>query len=145
MVHETEPLLFLPWIQSVGWVFAARLGFLALGGLLLGYLIAAFRHGPLVGGDITFRVVRTGFLELFQLSPRRIGALAWLAIQESIRRRILVAFGIFLAILLFAGWFLDTTSNDPSNLYLSFVLTTTTYLVLLMALFLSAFSLPADI
>ena len=72
-------------------------------------------------------------------------ALAWLAVQESLRRRVLVGFGVFLLILLFAGWFLDTTTNDPATLYLSFVLTATTYLVLLMALFLSVFSLPADI
>jgi hypothetical protein len=52
---------------------------------------------------------------------------------------------VFLLILLFAGWFLDSKSYDPATLYLSFVLTATTYLVLLMALFLSAFSLPADI
>ena len=56
-----------------------------------------------------------------------------------------MAFGVFLLILLFAGWFLDANSNDPAPLYLSFVLTATTYLVLLIALFLSAFSLPADI
>ena len=83
--------------------------------------------------------------DLLSISPRRVLALAWLAVQESLRRRVLVGFGVFLLILLFAGWFLDTKTNDPATLYLSFVLTATTYLVLLMALFLSAFSLPADI
>lgn len=48
-------------------------------------------------------------------------------------------------ILLFAGWFLDTSSDEPAKLYLSFVLTSTSYLVLAMALFLSAFSLPIDL
>jgi len=37
-----------------------------------------------------------------RISPRRIGALAYLAIQESIRRKVLVGFLIFLLILLFA-------------------------------------------
>ncbi len=46
---------------------------------------------------------------------------------------------------MFAGWFLDPNSPDPAKLYLSFVMTATTYLVLLMALFLSVFSLPNDI
>ena len=76
---------------------------------------------------------------------RRILAIARLAVQEAIRRRVLLAFAIFAVIFLFAGWFLDTKSNDPARLYLSFVLTTTNYLVILLALFLSAFSLPADI
>jgi len=66
-------------------------------------------------------------------------------VQESLRRRVLVGFAVFLLILLFAGWFLDTKSTAPVTLYLSFVLTATTWLVLLMALFLSALSLPTDI
>jgi len=145
MVIETQLLTFHQWVMETFVVFFERLAVLGLLGLALGYLIAAFRYGPLMGGDVTYKVVRTGFLELFQMRPRRILAMAWLAVQESIRRRILVAFGIFLVILLFAGWFLDPGTHDPSTLYLSFVLTTTTYLVLLLALFLSSFSLPADI
>ena len=54
-------------------------------------------------------------------------------------------FAVFILILLFAGWFLDPGSLDPARLYLGFVLTTTSYLVLLLVLFFSAFSLPADI
>jgi hypothetical protein len=72
-------------------------------------------------------------------------ALAGLAFQEAIRRRVLAAVAVFMVILLFAGWFLDPSSQDPAKLYLSFVMTATTYLVLLMALFLSVFSLPTDI
>jgi hypothetical protein len=47
--------------------------------------------------------------------------------------------------LLFAGWYLDPRSSDPARLYISFVLTATNYLILLLALFISTFSLPADI
>jgi hypothetical protein len=47
--------------------------------------------------------------------------------------------------MLFAGWYLDVESDNPARLYLSFVLTSSNYLVLILALFLSAFSLPADI
>ena len=56
-----------------------------------------------------------------------------------------VVFAVFIVVLLFAGWFLDRSSAHPSELYLSFVLTATSYLVLLLALFLSSLSLPADI
>ena len=88
---------------------------------------------------------RDAAVDLTHLSPRRVWALAWLAVKESIRRRVVVVFAVFIVILLFAGWFLDPGSADPARLYLSFVLTATSYLVLLLALFLSSLSLPADI
>ena len=68
-----------------------------------------------------------------------------LTIKEAIRRKVLVGFVIFVIIFLFAGWFLDVKSDDPAHLYLSFVLTTTNYLVIGLALFLATISLPADI
>jgi hypothetical protein len=145
MVLESEPPIFLNWIGPALLSFLASAAVLGLAALAVGFLIAAFRYGPVGGGDVTYRMLKNALGDLVSLSSRRILALAWLAVQESLRRRVLVGFGIFLLILLFAGWFLDTKSNDPATLYLSFVLTATTYLVLLIALFLSAFSLPADI
>jgi hypothetical protein len=144
MVLETPVIPFAEWIRDAIPFFFLAAGLLGLFAIAVGYLISAFRYGPMVGGDVAFRVLRSGFWDLVRISPRRIGALAYLAIQESIRRKVLVGFLIFLLILLFAGWFLDTQSNDPGTLYLSFVLTATGYLSLLMALFLSAFSLPSD-
>ena len=76
---------------------------------------------------------------------RRVWAIARLAIKESLRRRVLFIFLVFLIILMFAGWFLDREATDPAAVYLAFVLSMSTYLVLLLALFLSAFSLPNDI
>jgi hypothetical protein len=145
MVQESDPILFADWIWPALVFFveaAALLGLLALG---VRFLVAAYRHGPVAGGDAAYGMLKTGLRDLVLISPRRVSALAWLAVQESLRRRVLVGFGVFLLILLFAGWFLDSKSNDPAALYLSFVLTATTWLVLLMALFLSALSLPADI
>ncbi len=55
--------------------------------------------------------------------------MAKLAVQEAIRNKILVGFGIFLLLLLIAGMFLDTGSRDPvynpARVYLSFVLWST--------------------
>ena len=93
---------------------------------------------------MVFRVATTAVVDLARTSPRRVWALARLAIQESLRRNVLVALGVFVVVLLFAGWFLDDTSPDPSTLYLTFVLTATTYLAWALGVFLSAFSLPAD-
>ena len=145
MVVENLPVPFGEWLGPAILYFLQAAAGVGLVALVVGYLIAAFRYGPLKAGDLTFRVVSSSAKQFVQLSPRRVLAMATLAVQESVRRRVLVAYAIFLLILLFAGWFLDTTTRDPATLYLSFVLTATTYLVLLMALFLSAFSIPADI
>ncbi|HEX4144886.1 MAG TPA: ABC transporter permease [Pirellulales bacterium] len=117
---------------------------LTLAAIVISFLVAAFRHGPLAGGDIVFRVATTAAVDLARTSPRRVWALARLAIQESLRRNVLVALAVFVVVLLFAGWFLDDTSPDPSTLYLTFVLTATTYLAWALGVFLSAFSLPSD-
>jgi hypothetical protein len=145
MVLEEAPPPFDAWFGSAFMFFLQSAALLGLIALAVGYVVAAFRYGPLGGGDLVYRRLKTAIFDLFSMSPKRIFALAWLAVQESLRRRVLVGFGVFVLILLFAGWFLDTQSTDPATLYLSFVLTATTYLVLLMALFLSAFSLPTDI
>lgn len=145
MVLENAPPVFGEWLWPALVFFFQAAAILGLVALVGGYLISAFRYGPVGGGDVVYRMLRTAASDFLSLSPRRILALAWLAAQESLRLRVLVGFAVFVLVLLFAGWFLDTQTSDPATLYLSFVLTATTYLVLLMALFLSAFSLPADI
>jgi ABC-type transport system involved in multi-copper enzyme maturation permease subunit len=128
---------FLSWLLVVLWLAGA--------GLLIGWLVAALRGGPVSATRAAWRVLVEAWRDLTRISPRRIAALSWLTVKESIRRRVLVVFAVFVLILLFAGWFLDPGSPDPARLYLSVVLTTTSYLVLLLALLLSALSLPADI
>lgn len=151
MILEQEILPFLQWLWSgsadtIGAV--PRFLLIALGlvliGLLLGYLIAAGRRGILRGGDLVYRTITTGAKELFDTSPRRVWALARLAMKEAWRRRVVVALVVFFLVLVFASWFLRTDHQDPAKLYISFVLTATTYLVLGIALLLSAFSLPND-
>jgi hypothetical protein len=115
-------------------------------GLLIGYIIAAARYGPSEGFYSVARAVRD--LIRFDLPGTklpRIMALARLAFQEALRRKVLFVVGLFLVVLLLAGWYLNPESDDPARLYVSFVLTATNYLVLAMALFISTFSLPADI
>ncbi len=115
-------------------------------GLIIGYLLAAARKGPSEGFYSVARVVRDLFVfDLPGTSPARVYALGRLAFKEAIRRRVLIVAGIFVVGLLFAGWYLNPNSDDPARLYISFVLTATNYLILMLALFISAFSLPADI
>lgn len=115
-------------------------------GLLVGYVISAVRYGPGEGFYAVARAIRDLVTtDLPGTSARRILALSRLAFKEAIRRRVLFVIGLFVVILLLAGWFLNPESDDPARLYISFVLTATNYLVLALALFISAFSLPQDI
>jgi ABC-type transport system involved in multi-copper enzyme maturation permease subunit len=135
-------LTWFPWALA-DWLLAVLVISLAV--TVIGWLFAAIRHGPIRAFSITGKVWSVGIGDLVSISPRRVSALSWLAVKESIRRRVVVVFAIFILVLLYAGWFLDPKSTNPALLYLSFVLTATSYLALVMALFLSALSLPADI
>jgi ABC-type transport system involved in multi-copper enzyme maturation permease subunit len=71
-------------------------------------------------------------------------AIARLAFQEAVRKKVLVAFFIFVLVMLFASWYLDVQTDQPARLYMAVVLGWTNLLVLILALFLSTFSLPGD-
>lgn len=145
MVIETQLLPFSEWLPAALLLWALRVGALLVIVLVVGYLATAIRHGLFAAVGITWRTTVNVILDVMGISPRRVFALSWLAIKEAIRRRVVIVFAVFIAIMLFAGWFLDPGSRDPARLYLSFVLTATTYLVLLLALFLSTLSLPTDL
>ncbi|MEN1678766.1 MAG: hypothetical protein AAGJ46_04190 [Planctomycetota bacterium] len=151
MVIEREIESFLGWLlQGDKWYQAALIQFLAtagavaLVGIALGFLVQLVRHGPVRAGETIYRSLSTGVVELSRTSWRRVSALAGLAVKESLRRRVWVALVVFIAILLFAGWFLSTNHQDPVKLYLSVVLTATSFMSLLLALLISTFSLPGE-
>src|SRR3954471_20784130 len=156
MVLENPLLPYLNWLVGYPWVdaqaflnsalfrFVLTAAVLSVIALVVGFLVALVRHGPLKAGDITYRVVVNGFRELFRTSPRRLWAIARLTIKESVRRRVIVALVVYVIILLFSGWFLQTGYREPGKLFFSVVLGWTTFLILLISLLLSAFSLPND-
>jgi ABC-type transport system involved in multi-copper enzyme maturation permease subunit len=156
MVLENPLLPYLTWLTGYPWsdpraiidcaLFRFLLTAVVLGviALVLGYLIALVRHGPMKAGDITYRVVMNGFRELFLTSPRRVWAIARLCVKESIRRRVIIAPLIYVVILLFSSWYVPTGVQQPGKLFFSYVLGWTTLLILLIALLVSAFSLPND-
>ncbi len=145
MVLEKEIIPLLEWFAANFTGFLAALGVLAAFGLLAGYLLCALQYNPTGALRRVARSVKSAFVDLGNLSLRRIFAMAKLAIQESLRRYVLVVFFVFVVILLFAGWFLDPSSDNPGRLYISFVLRATNFLMIMLAIFLSAFSLPNDI
>jgi len=147
MVVDTSEFITLSeWIGGAFQQFLVATLILVVAGIFIGYLYSLFRHGPVEAFYVVAGVVFNAlFVDFFHVSLRRITAIARLAVQEAIRKRVIVVFAVFVLLLLFGGWFLDVESTHPARLYLSFVLTASTYLVLGLAMFLSAFSLPNDI
>ena len=119
---------------------------LAAVGFVVGFVVALLKHGPAEGFLQVSKLIRELFVvDIPQTSVRRIGAIARLAIKEAIRKKVLVVVAVFIVAIMFAGWYLDPQAQYPARLYISFVLTTTNYMVILLGLFLSCFSLPSDI
>jgi hypothetical protein len=144
MVLEEAIPRFSQWIGPalLWYLYAASL--LAVIGAAAAWLVQSAVYGPLQAGDRVYRGIISGVRDLAGMSPRRIWALARLAIQESLRRNVLVVLALFALLVIFAGWFLDPTSVNPGKLYLGFILTATNFLVCIVTLILSVFSLPAD-
>jgi hypothetical protein len=137
---------FYSWIGPSLLLFGVIILTAIVLGLLAGYLGATFRHGPFEAFYVVAGVVSQSFPDFFMTSPRRVWALSRLAVKEALRRRIiLVTFGIFAVTLLFGGWFMNSGSEKPDQLYVNFVLWGTQMLILLMGMLISAFSLPEDI
>lgn len=114
--------------------------------LFVAYLRMAIRLGPGEGFYAVAKAIATAISsDLPGTSLRRVWAMTRLSIQEALRRRVLIGFAIFAIVLLFAGWFLDTASDHPARLYLSFMLSATQLMILVLTILLSTFSLPADI
>ena len=145
MVVEDFPQ-FSTWIGPGALLFALILLAATILGVLVGYIVAAFRHGPFEAFYVVAQVIAQAFPDFLFTSPRRVWAVARLAIKEAMHRRvILVTFGIFALSLLFGGWFMNGSTEKPEQIYVNFVLWGTQMLVLLMGMLLSAFSLPEDI
>ncbi|MEZ6069970.1 MAG: hypothetical protein R3C10_06755 [Pirellulales bacterium] len=145
MVIENPLPPFDQWlpIALLWWVGVSLV--LTIAGVAVGYIVAAFRHGPARAAEITGTALRSAVADFLGMSAGRVFALARLAMQESFRRRVLVVLVVFFVVLGFAAWFLDSENRDVGKLYVNFVLTATTYLSMLLALFLSVFSLPNDL
>lgn len=145
MVVE-EFINFWEWIgPAFGWFFIILCIYAVLG-TIYGFMVSAVRNGPSEAFYSVALVIGQAAPDLLRTSPRRVFALSKLAVQEAMRRRIiLVTFAIFAIALLVGGWFLDVRSDRPHEIYMSFVLNGTQLLVLLVAIMISCFSLPQDI
>jgi hypothetical protein len=152
MVLEKEIIPFFDWLFPTLQGFGALVTFLGvifgltLVSVFVAYLRCVILYGPGEGFYAIAKTIATAVASDWpNLALRRVLAMASLTIREALRNWVLVAFVIFAAALLFAGWFLDTKNDHPARLYLSFVLTATERLILILAVVLSTFSIPNDI
>jgi ABC-type transport system involved in multi-copper enzyme maturation permease subunit len=119
---------------------------LAILGFLASLIAAVIKYGPGEGFLNVSKVIGQLFsVDIPKTSFRRIWAIAKLAIKESIRKKVLVVVAVFIVGMMFAGWYLDQNAEYPARLYISFVLTMTNYMVIVLGLFISCFSIPSDI
>jgi ABC-type transport system involved in multi-copper enzyme maturation permease subunit len=146
-IDADQMLTYMDWLVQTGFLQGSLLAvMLAFLGFVVSYLVALARYGPTEGFYVVAEVISKFFREdLPGTSLRRILAIARLAVQEAVRRRVLAVFAVFVVGLLFAGWYLDPSADDPAKLYISFVMTSINYMMILLGLFLASFSLPADI
>lgn len=144
MIIEQQILPFSQWIGPAAAIWGGAFLALMIVAVFVGFVISALKFGL----ASSFGRCASGFSraleDFFHLSASRTWAIARLSIKEALKRRVLILCVVFLVILMLAGWYLDPNSQDPARVYLSFVSTATCYLMLLLALFLSAFSLPTD-
>jgi hypothetical protein len=151
MVLPHRVLSFYEWLAPQLWfnspivVFLTVVAALVMVACFFSYLICVIRHGPFEAFYVVAQGIFNAVPDLALTSPRRVTAMAYLAVKEAIRRRVLVVFVIFTLLLLIGAWFLNNRVDDPARLYLGVVMTATNYLIVILAIFLSSFSLPADI
>ena len=129
---------FLTWVAVI--LVVGILGF-----LLSSLFSGVFRGGLRAAVRFQLTAVRNLFGDVTQLSGRRVWAITWHAVIESLRRRILVVFGVFALLFLFAGWYLPSRPTEQVRVYVSFVMMSSMLIAMIAVVLLAAMSLPGDI
>src|SRR5690606_33380319 len=143
LTFNPEPFELLPALGTWLLVLAAC----AVVALLIAVLAGLLTGGPSGIGRV-FRALGRGFVDLFSISPGRVGAIAQLTFREALRRKALLVFVVFAVLFMFAGWFLADAKQRPEEqvqVLVGFVLTTLSFLILPVALLLSCWGIPEDI
>lgn len=125
---------------------------LRLVGVLAAVAVALGALGSMLSAGSTGRIFSNGLFgylkDIATISPRRVFAIMKLTLKEAWRRKALLVFVVFAMLLMFAGWFI-TDQNDRAelqlNVHITFMLTTISWLILPVVMFLSCWGLPEDI
>jgi hypothetical protein len=98
------------------------------------------------GGAVALLMISLPFLyNAVAWRMRRIWGLAKLSFKEALRRRVLYAFTGLLLIFLFSSWFISHKPEDQVRSYVQVIYLGTKIALMLAAVILASFSIPADI
>ena len=129
----------LHWLAILGII-----GSVVLVTTVLTSLVALGSTGPV---HVVRQIVST-WEDWCGTSFRRVWSLSVLAIRETVRRKVLYVLVVFGVLFLFAGWFMNTGSPDDEMLIqqdIGFVMKVMKWMIVIIMLLLSCFSLPEDI
>ncbi len=138
----------LGW-RAAGGMFLQVAGISFLICLLVGWLYSCiFLYQSFAVG--TVKAVKGLFEGLYDVvmlpfGISRVFAIAGVTIRESIRRKILYIFVLFLLPFLFVGWYLPNSDEGQLVTLVAFVNTAISWLVIVPAIFLTAMNFPNDI
>ena len=115
--------------------------------LLLSMFVKRLSDGP-EGSKQVLKHLKDGLFEVRSLSLKRILAISTLTFKESSRRKVFYVIALFALLFMFANWFLsmsDQRADFQIEVYVSFVLTVISVLVIPIILLLSCWGIPEDI
>ena len=119
MVVESPTPPLGEWFGPALVTWATVVAAVVLGMVFVGWVMSVLRNGPRQGTETFVRGLVGTVSDLVFVSPRRVAALTWLAVKESLRRKVVVVFAVFLLLIAFGAWFLNPTTVNPARLYIS--------------------------
>lgn len=143
MTFEETDFTWLGGLATFGYAIAIYFGVAIVVCLLFSLLIYG-GSGP----GLMLKNLARAARDFAFLSFRRVWAIANLTIKESLRKKALSVFIVFAILFMFAGWFIGSAgprSDLQMSVYVSFVFSTMTWLILPVILLLSCWGLPIDI
>lgn len=152
MYFDPQPFNLVEGLRHWGATFGSIVAIVL--GLCL--VLTVVIHG-FSGFKLFFAEIAGALNDLIHVSPRRVWALTRLTMKESIRRKTLLVIVVFGICFLFAGWFLSSSRTAQGsfveggsqissiNVYVSFVLTAISYLILPAVFILACWTIPDDI
>lgn len=113
--------------------------------LMVGLVASLAAYGS-SGPRVVALTLKRGFTDLVFLAPQRILAIAILTFKEAQRRKAFMIGVLFVFLFMFAGWFLGSASSDRiAKPFIIFVMTAMSFLLIVMALLVACWGIPADI
>lgn len=141
-----DPVPFLFWPSVLEWLVVSGIFVAAV--IVIWLIMAIVVRGPIGGFKAVFSSITDSFADIFSVSFRRVYALANLTFKEAVRRKALLVFVVFAILFMFGAWFLpdsNTRTQLQMKVYVSFVLTAISWLLVPVMLLLACWGLPEDI